>query len=172
MDLVCLFSFPLAGSIDPASNHPCSQPTPLPDPIAHIPTTHSSGPPGSVHFMPFTPRAPNLSLSFFCYLSLCTLSRSAWYTLSHLPYLWCQFLSVCTLFVSPPPAPPFVLVLFFFLSCSFHSSLSLIYHCRLPFFYCTNPLSVFTFPPPFQIPNVLYSCSVQFIANTFLMVEV
>lgn len=148
---------------------PCLQPSLLPQPTP-LPRTHSSGPPGSVHFMPFTLEATNLSLSFLCHPSLCTLSRSAWCTLSHLQNLWCQFLSVGALFVSPPSAPPFISVLFFFLSCSVCSSFS--HLSLLSHFFPVQPPICLPFLFHSKSPKVLYWCSVQFIANTFLMVEV
>ena len=72
MGLIRLFSLvSSAGSMDPARNHPCSTGTLrlLPDPVAHIPRTHSTGPPGSIHFMPFT-RQGHKSLSFILSPSL------------------------------------------------------------------------------------------------------
>lgn len=171
MDLVCLFSFPLACSIDPACNHPCSQPTPLLDPIAHIPTTHSSGPPGSIHFMPFTPPVLNLSFILLPSLPVYTISICMIYAVPFaVPVMsisvclcFVRLSSLCSSFRISSFLLSFLFLLFYTLS---HLSLP------PPFFYCKNPQSVFTLPPPFQISNVLYSCSVQFIASTFLMVEV
>lgn len=153
MGLIRLFSFPSAGSIDPVCNHPCYHSPLLSLTQSHISPGHTPvGPPGSIHFMPFTPQATNLSLSFLCHLSLCTLSRSAWCTLSHLQHLWCQFLSAGALFVFPPSAPPFISVFppFFLLSCFFCSSLSFI---ASSFLSCTNPHILFTLPLSFQIPQ-------------------
>lgn len=167
MGLVCLFSFPLAGSIDPCLQpFPLPQPTPLPDPIAHIPRTHSSGPPWLCSFHALHSAGhKSLFHSFFCHPSLCTLSRSAWCTLSHLQNLWCQFLSLGTLFVSPPSAPPFISVIFFFLSCSVCSSSS---HLSLPF----PLLSCTTSPPPPHPTPYLFTLPLSFhIPQSALLVQ-
>lgn len=78
MGLVLLFSFPSAGSIDPACNQPCFRSPLLSLTQSHISPGHTPlGPLALFISCPSLHGATNLSLSFFCHLSLCTLSRSA-----------------------------------------------------------------------------------------------
>lgn len=154
---------------------PCSTGTLrlLPDPVAHIPRTHSTGPPGSIHFMPFT-RQGHKSLSFILSASL------PMYTIS-----------ICLMCAVPFAVPVMSIsvrrcfVCISSLRSSFHIS-------SFPSFFLVPPVPplshlsllppYLSLPPPHlftrrlfffpESPNVLYWCRVQFIANTFLMVEV
>lgn len=69
-----------------------------------IPESNLSRPPGSIHFMPFTPQATNLSFNLLPSLKEYT-SCSARRELPCLPHLRCQFLPARVPFVPPPSAP-------------------------------------------------------------------
>lgn len=164
MGLVRLLSFPSLQLYRPCLRLPLLlQPAPpLPDPVAHIPQDTLQCAPWlySLHALH---SADHKSLFHsFCRLSLCTLSRCAWCTLSHLPNLWCQFLSVCALFVSPPLAPPFISVIFLL----FLLFLPLIFHCFCAsFLHKAPPLFTLSFQIPQWALLVQWAIHCQHIAH-------
>lgn len=153
MGLVRLSSFPWAGSIDMACNIPA-------------PTAHPSLWPSRTYPPRHTPVGP-LAL-FISYLSLCRPRNSFFHsfaisscvhfwvarcTLSHLPHLWCQFLSDCTLYL---------LLLLLYLYLFFSSFHSLIFHCFLPSFPVYSA-SFYPNPPMFFIGAVCNSLPAHFL---------
>lgn len=87
------------------------RPTLFPDRVARIPRTHTAGPLGSLHFMPFTPQATNLFHSFTIFPCVHYLNL----LVVHCAILWCprcQCLSIWALLFISSFSPSFITFLF------------------------------------------------------------
>lgn len=151
MGLVRLFSFPSAGSVDPARNRPSPlpQPAPLPDPVAHIPAGHT--PVGPLVLFISCPSLRGLQISLFHSFAI---SPCVHYL--DLLDVRCPICRTCDVNFCLPALCLYLLPLLL-LSYQFFSSLppsvppSLIFHCLQPFFPPQPPLSVYPasfFPNP------------------------
>lgn len=122
--------------------------------------SHLSRPSGSIHFMPFTPQATDLSFNLLPSLLQYT-SRSAQCILPRLPHLRCQFLPARVSFIPLPSAPPLTLP-FLLLSFMFTLFHLLSFKISLPRSSLFRSKSL----------DMVYCRSMQFTANIFLMDEV